>query len=110
MLLTIYAVIASIGCSPLAVATHEGLNVIGMDSQIAGATITGRVTYCHIFLIIDGEAYEPRYLGMYRQPNIDYDHPYFIYTSTADYLNAGYTLFPSFGSVAVAIKETLGMT
>jgi hypothetical protein len=109
MLLTIYAVIASIGCSPLAVATHEGLNVIGVDSEIAGATITGRVTYCHIFLIIDGEAYEPRYLGMYRQPNIDYDHPYFTYASTEDYLNAGYTLFPSSGSIAVAIKETLGM-
>jgi hypothetical protein len=110
MLLTIYVVIASIGCSPLAVATHEGLNVIGVDSQIAVATVAGRMTYCHIFVIIDGKAYEPRYLGMYHQSNIDYDHPYFMYASTEEYLNAGYSLFPSSRSIAVAIEETLGMT
>ena len=109
-LLAIYVIVASIGCSPTAVASHEALNLIGIDSEIAGADVAGRGTYCHIFLIIDGESYEPRYLGLHKRPNIDYEHPRFKYESTEDYLDAGYDLFPSLELIVTAAREAVGAT
>jgi len=107
-LIAIYVIVASIGCSPTAVASHEALNLIGIDSEIAGADVAGTETYCHIFLIIDGKSYEPRYLGLHKRPNIDYEHPRFKYESTADYLAAGYDLFPSPELIVTAAREAVG--
>lgn len=110
LLLAIYVTVASIGCSLTAVASHEALHLIGIDSEIAGADVAGRETYCHIFLIIGGESYEPRYLGLHKRPNIDYEHPRFKYESTDDYLDAGYDLFPSLELIATAAREAVGTT
>lgn len=101
----IYALIVTIGCSPMGVFTHETLNVIGVDSQIALADVDGKDSYGHVYVIVDGVAYEPRYLGLYLQDNINYYAPYEVYDSTDEYVSVGYTVFPAVDTIIMAVME-----
>lgn len=103
----VYIVIASIGCSPMGVITCELLDTIGMDSQIGLADVEGKESYGHVFVILNGNPIEPRYLGLHLQNSINYDNPYETYESKDDYTNAGYTVFPSVNTIVKAIGESL---
>lgn len=54
--IAIYAVIWSIGCSPMAVLAHETLGYVGIDSQIALVDVDGKESYGHAYVIIGGGA------------------------------------------------------
>ena len=107
MILTVlmYVVVASIGCSPMGVITCEVLDTIGVDAQIGLADVDDKESYGHVYIIIGGKPYEPRYFGLYLQDNIQYDTPYEVYESADDYVNAGYTVFPAIGTITAAVTE-----
>ena len=107
MIIISYIIIASIGCSPLSVTTCEILNTIGIDSQIALTGVDGKNSYGHIYVIIDNEPYEPRYLGLYLRDDINYDNPYDIYNTTDEYTMAGYTVFPDIVTIINAVGELI---
>lgn len=102
-----YALIWSIGCSPIAVLAHETLKTFGIESEIAGAAVTGR-EYGHAYIIIDDRSYEPRYLGLYLQGNINYDNPFCRYNTTEEFLNDGNDLLPSIALIIDAACERAG--
>lgn len=97
--------ISTIGCSPIAVYSHEFLNVLDIESSIALADVEDKNSYGHVYLIIDNKPIEPRYLGFYLQDNIRYHNPYNIYNSTEDYLSNGHTIFPTANTIVNAISE-----
>ena len=91
----------------MAIITHETLNIIGINSQIAAANVDNRESYRHIYIIINGYPREPRYLGLYLQNNINYNNPYKIYNSTEEYIEDGYTIFPSINAIINLIMENI---
>lgn len=95
MLVLGYAVIWSVGCGPMAVLAHETLGCAGIDSCIALADVAGVDLYGHCYIMVDGRPYEPRYLGLHLQENIDYDNPFCQYNCTEEFLNDGWDLLPS---------------
>lgn len=110
VLLCIFAVwliVAGIGCSPMAVATHEGLKLVGVESEIALANVNGSEIYGHVFVVVDGRPYEPRFAGVVLLDHIDYAHPYDQFSSTDEYLDTGYMLFPPMWLIADAAREWL---
>lgn len=102
-----YIIIASIGCSPLSVATCEIFNTVGIDTQIALTDVDGKISYNHVYVIINGNPCEPRYFGLYLQDNIDYNNPYAIYNTTNEYTTAGYTILPDTITAINAIGELI---
>jgi hypothetical protein len=100
-----YLIVASIGCSPMGVITCDVLDNIGIESQIGLADVDGKESYGHLYVIVNDQPYEPRYLGLYLQGNIDYDNPYEVYNSGDDYVTAGYTILPSVNTIVSAIIE-----
>lgn len=101
----LYILIASIGCSPASCLTYEILDIIGIDSQIAIADVDGKDSYSHVYIIINNQSYEPRYLGLHLQGNIDYDNPYAIYDSCDDYIYADYSIFPDITTIINSIID-----
>ena len=57
--ITIYVILASIMCVPMAVGTHEGLSIIGIDSELVGLEIEGKQSYGHLAIQINDVVYEP---------------------------------------------------
>ena len=108
MLVLGYAVIWSIGCSPMAVLAHETLGCAGIDSCIALADVAGVESYGHYYIMIDGRPYEPRYIGMYLQGNIDYNNPLRRYNSTGEFLDDGNDLLPPAALLIDAACERAG--
>ena len=100
-----YLTMASIGCSPMGVITCDILDSVGVDSQIACTEVYGKESYGHIYVIVGGNPYEPRYLGLHLQDNINYDNPYEVYDSGDEFVAAGYTVFPSVSTIVGAIGE-----
>ena len=100
-----YLILASIGCIPMAVASHELLNIIGIDSQIVTVPVTNTDSYAHCAISINNEVLEPRYLGLYHQQNIDYNI-IDCYNSTEEFL-IDYNLIPSIELIKIAIKERI---
>lgn len=103
-----YAVIWSIGCSPMAVLAHETLGCAGIDSCIALTGVAGVESYGHYYVMIDGKPYEPRYIGMYLQGNIDYNNPLCRYNSTEEFIDDGNDLLPSVALIIDAACERAG--
>ena len=103
-----YAVIWSIGCSPMAVLAHETLGCAGIDSRIALADVAGVESYGHYYILIYGEPCEPRYIGLHLQGNIDYNNPLRQYNSTEEFLNDGNDLLPSVALILDAACERAG--
>jgi hypothetical protein len=103
-----YAVIWSIGCSPMAILAHETLGCAGIDSRIAIAGVAGVESYGHCYVMIDGEPYEPIYLGLHLRGNIDYNHPLCQYSSTEEFLNDGNDLLPPAALIIDAARERVG--
>ena len=100
--LVIYILIWSVGCSPMAVYTHEAFQYIGINSEIALADVDDK-NYCHAYLLIDNKPFEPRYFGLYLQNNINYNEPTEIYKSTDDFTNAGRPIIPKIRDIIIAI-------
>jgi len=76
----------------MAVLSHELLNTIGIDSKIVVIDAGYRSCDGHSAISINNIVYEPRYLGLYKHPNIDYT-PSHTFDTTNDYLNKT-CLFP----------------
>ena len=81
-----YMIIHSIMCSPMAITSQAILDESGIDSQIAVSRMIPEKSYTHIFIIINGEPYEPRYAGLFLRSNVDYDNPRLLYDSVEDYV------------------------
>ena len=94
-----------VGCSPLAIYSHEFLGMLNIESSIALANMKDKHSYGHVYLIIDNKPIEPRYLGLYLQDNIKYNNPYSIYNSTEEYLSGGNTISPDLNTIMNAISE-----
>ena len=105
IIIMLYILIVSIGCSPVGCLTCKLLDIIGIDSQIAIADVEGKDSYSHVYIIINNQSYEPRYLGLYLQDNIDYDNPYAMYDSYDDYIYAGYSIFPDITTIINSIID-----
>lgn len=90
----VWAIVAMFGCVPMAIATHEALSLIGVESQIVEMTVNNATKYVHVAISINETIYEPRYLGLYRQTNIDYDNPHKVYNSTTECLDQMHFLPP----------------
>ncbi|MCK4624900.1 MAG: hypothetical protein KAV00_06295 [Phycisphaerae bacterium] len=108
MIMIGYAVIWSVGCSPMAVLAHETLGCAGIDSGIALAGVAGVESYGHYYIMVDGKPYEPRYLGLHLQGNINYNNPFCQYNSTEDFLNDGNDLLPPVALIIDAVYERAG--
>jgi len=101
-----YALIWSVGCSPMAVLAHETLGCAGIDSCIACSTdVAGIESYGHCYIIINDRSYEPRYLGLHLQGNINYSNPFCQYNSTEEFLNDDNDLLPSIALINDAACE-----
>ena len=101
-----YLIIASVGCSPMACATHDMLEIVGVDCQIVSLTIDDLEGFGHLVVQVDGELYEPRYLGMYKQDNINYTHPVWVYESRQDY-NDVHDTFLTFNETLCFVLEVI---
>ena len=108
MIMVGYAVIWSVGCSPMAVLAHETLGCAGIDSRIALAGVADVESYGHYYIMIDGKPYEPRYLGLHLQGNIDYNNPLWQYNSTEEFLNDGNDVLPPVALIIDAACERAG--
>ena len=104
-MVTIYAIFASVMCVPMAVAAHEGLSLIGVENELVGLEIKDKESYGHCAIQINEVVYEPRYLGMYKQSNIDYN-PIMVYTTTEELL-IDYDFFPTPSLIFSAISEMI---
>ena len=89
----------------MAVGAHEGLSIIGIDSELVGLEIEGKESYGHLAIQINHNVYEPRYLGLYRQNNINYEQVV-IFESTDELLQE-YSFLPSIDLVRKAIMEMI---
>ena len=102
------AIFLSVGCAPMAIATHQTLALAGIDSEIALVDVGGVESYGHCVIIIDGEPFEPRFLGLWLADNIDYDHPISVYPSVEAYLDDGNPSYIPPDVVYDALVERLG--
>lgn len=102
-MVSVYAILATVMCVPMAIATHEGLSIIGVESELV-CLDTGKDSYGHCAIQINDVVYELRYLGMYRQSNINYDVPIYVY-QTSDELIEEYHFLPPINLLIKAIPE-----
>ena len=89
-LVAVYLFVATFGCVPLAIATHETLSLIGIDSQIVVLRVDGTGCYTHCAVMVRERVYEPRYVGLHQQSNIDYVNVLDTYNTTEECLDDGY--------------------
>lgn len=76
------------GCAYMSVATHESLNIVGIESTYATVHVNG-TDHSHAYLLISGEPFEPfepLTFGLIQNPNFDYDNPRLTYNATSEFI------------------------
>ena len=86
-------------------ASHELLSCVGIESQIVSVGCINTDSYAHCAISINDKVYEPRYIGMYHQVNIDYTI-IDSYNSTETFLK-DYSILPTKELITKMIMEKI---